>query len=225
LVELQPPENLETLTNQTLKDSLPAYLHNNNGIPVPANRSGARAPLEAQLLSYEALLDYADLVDLSNPNKADFLRKSANELRNNVLERFVVRKNDGSAMWPQTFLTAMLDLDPANGTVRQLNTHMSDAAEGLMGRFFKGDDPAIVELRQAITRTITSGDFLTDGGIRCRALSDHGVFDFAEYHGAFANWVILTHTVAKGQLAQEYARVAAELWTRMLCSIVVSGTF
>lgn len=225
LVELQPPENIETLTNQTLKDSLPAYLHKLDGKPVLPNRNAPRAPLEAQLLSYEALVEYADIVVGVKPDEANDLHAVAASLKAGVLKHFLVTTNALGApnQWP--YLASMLDRSPDTGEPRLLNTRMSDVAEGLYGSFFDGENPLFAEMRHSITRDITSGDFLTDGGVRCRALSDHGLFDFAEYHGSLPSWIVVTHAVAKGQLRQGYPRIAQELWTRMLCVMIVVGRF
>lgn len=221
LVELQPPENPETLTNQTLKDSRPAYLFNIDGKPVLPNRNAPRAPLEAQLLSYEALVEYAAMVTSDDHETAQNLRTQAVVLKTNTLERFMIEI-------PETgdpYLAAMIDRDPTTGLTRLLNTRMSDAAEGLCGTFFNGDEPLVAQLRRSIVREMVSDDFLTDGGVRCRALSDHGLFSFAEYHGSLPAWIVITHTTAKGMHRQGYSRIAHELWMRMISVMYVAGQF
>lgn len=221
LVELQPPENPETLTNQTLKDSRPAYVFNIDGKPVLPNRSAPRAPLEAQLLSYEALVEYADIIASSNQETARNLREQAATLRNNTLQQFLIEIPDTG----EPYLAAMIDRDPLTSELRLLNTLMSDAVEGFHGAFFSGNEPVITQLRHSITRKIVSDDFLTDGGVRCRALSDHGLFSFAEYHGSLPAWIVVSHTIAKGMHKQGYSRIAHELWTRMLSAMYVAGQF
>jgi len=223
LVELQPPKNPETLMNQTLKDSTPAYLYKNiDGKPFLPNRDGPRAPLEAQIVSFEALLSYAKLVRQSDPQEADRLEDVAATLRQRTLRRFVIPAEVPGFDWPKDapYVTAMLDRDPLTGKLRQLNTLMLDPAEGL-GRMF-ADQPELVE---AITRVAFSKDFLTDVGLRCRGLRDSELFNFAGYHGALSDWIVCIHTVAKRLYEQGSHRLAKELWVRMSVGMVVAGSF
>jgi|GEM_PF-4862715 glycogen debranching enzyme len=231
LVELQPPVNEETLTNQTLKDSRPAYLHVVDGRPVMPNRRGPRAYLEAQFQSYEALADFADLVGEAEPEEAARCRAEAESLRAATLKYFTVKPRTPGFDWPYEYLAAMLDRDPATGEVRRVNLLMNDALEGLRGRFFgpggsgepEGADTA--NLREAVIRMGFSHEFLDDCGIRCRGLSDGNLFDFAEYHGALPNWGINIHTFATGLYEQGARRLAGEIWARMLGGLTVTEDF
>ncbi len=224
LVELQPPLNPDTLFNQTLKDSVPAYLHKRNGSPLLPNRYAPRAPLEAQLQAYEAFLDYAQVIAMSDPAKSDTLCGLATGLKQRILANFFVPPDARSFQWPYPYLSAMLDRNPDSGKVRKLNTLMPDAFEGLKGHFFAGNDEASRQLREGVIQTGFSEDFLTNCGIRSRGQRDRALYSYAEYHGAMTNWIVNTHNFATGLHQHGTPRLAQEIWTRMICGLIVSGS-
>jgi glycogen debranching enzyme len=61
-----------------------------------------------------------------------------------------------------------------------------------------------------------SDEFLTDAGIRSRALSESKLIKFWDYHGSFVSWPKETYDIAKGLYKHGFAKLAAELENRIV---------
>jgi glycogen debranching enzyme len=59
-------------------------------------------------------------------------------------------------------------------------------------------------------------DFLTDAGVRSRALSQANLIKIWDYHGSYTTWPKETYDIAKGLRRQGFGRLAIELENRLV---------
>jgi hypothetical protein len=59
-------------------------------------------------------------------------------------------------------------------------------------------------------------DFLTDAGIRSRALSESDLIPFWDYHGSFVSWPKETFDIAKGLKKHRFYQLSKQLENRLL---------
>jgi hypothetical protein len=72
---------------------------------------------------------------------------------------------------------------------------------------------------------ICSSEFLTESGIRCRALRHKDIPGFVDYHGTYTVWPKETFDVANGLLQHGYAHLANQFTNRILRSVEIAGDF
>jgi len=201
------------LPNQAWKDSEVSYLHLDGS---RANADSGIASIEVQGYAYDALHAAANLVAGDEDEASHFLQLAAH-LQQRTLE----------LLWMDTeqFFAIGLDRDET-GQTRQIKTLASNAAAVLDSRLLL-DLPNEARLRYAapIARTIMGPDFLTDVGIRTRALRHVDLIDFADYHGAQVSWPKETYDIAKGLRRHGYDAAATELENRLLAAAQKSGEF
>jgi len=225
LVEYQRrPGQEKGLTNQTWKDSLTSYVHENGEL---ANTSSPVASIEVQALAYDALAGAAKLFETDkilassagvHDDKIASWRDVAEKLRGSIVKNFWLEDQ-------QRFAQA-LDRDPATGSPRPLKTPSSNELQLLNSRLF--DDLPKTEKQkyvESLARAAVSKEFLTDVGIRCRAKSQAGLIDFADYHGSWASWPWDSHWIALGLRRQGFASLADEVDTRILNAFTVAGDY
>jgi len=73
-----------------------------------------------------------------------------------------------------------------------------------------------------IVRRVCGKDFVTEVGIRCRALTEDGLVDFQDYHGTWAVWMKETHDVVRGLQRQALPKLAGALAVRLLNAVNVA---
>jgi glycogen debranching enzyme len=194
-------QNPHGIENQAWKDSVEFYVHETGEF---ANHEEPIASIEVQSLAYDALVGGATLL----PSRAKQWRKRAENLRKKTLEK----------LWEpeKQYFALGLDIDK-NGKQRVIRTVAANAAALLDSTFFDHISPG--EKRKyitAITRTIMGDDFLTDAGIRSRALSESKLVPFWDYHGSYTTWPKETYDIAKGLRRQGFPKLAVELENRLL---------
>jgi len=201
------------LPNQAWKDSEVSYIHLDGS---PANADGGIASVEVQGYAYDALLAAADLV-AADDEEADYFRQLALRLQQQTLER----------LWmpDEQFFAIGLDRDDSSQT-RQIRTLTSNGAAILDSRLLL-DLPNDQRMRyvEPVVRTILGPDFLTDVGIRTRALRHVDLVDFADYHGSQVSWPKETYDIAKGLRHHGYHAEADDLENRLLAAAQRSGEF
>jgi len=187
--------------NQAWKDSRESYVHTSGEL---ANHSGPIASIEVQGLVYDAFQTAASLF----PQKSEYYLHRAQELRDRTIE----------LMWQpdQQYFALGTDYDNA-GKLRTIRTRMANAA-ALLDSYFFYDLPeeARKQYVSGIVRTIMSHDFLTDAGIRSRAISESELIPFWDYHGSFVSWPKETYDIAKGLRRQGFPALARQLENRLL---------
>jgi glycogen debranching enzyme len=193
--------NPHGLENQVWKDSDEFYVHENGEL---ANHEKPIASIEVQGLAYDALTMAASLL----PSKAKTWKKQADKLRDRTLK----------LLWEEerNYFALGTDFDTA-GKLRVIKTVAANPASLLNSTFF--DDLSQEKKEKyisAVVRTITGDDFLTDTGIRSRALSEAKLVNFWDYHGSYVSWPKETYDIAKGLKRQGFPKLAAELENRLL---------
>lgn len=201
------------LPNQAWKDSETGYLHLDGS---QANADGGIAAIEVQGYAFDALLSAARLSAFDEIEAEDW-RNLATQLQKNTLEK----------MWmPEIgFFAQGLDRDEA-GNPRQIATLTSNAAAVLDSHLLLDlPDDQRQNLATLIVKTITSPDFMTDAGVRLRALRHIDLINFADYHGTQVSWPKETYDIAKGLRRHGFDDLADDLDRRVVQAVLQSGEF
>jgi len=196
------PKGIE---NQVWKDSWDAYHHADGSI---ANHEQGVASIEVQVTTYDALIDAAQLFEdvFENQTRADSLRAQAHMLGRAILEHFWTDDKNGYFV---------LGTDRADdGSLRQMKIRTSNMGHVLNSRLLEGDDPSIVEKREAVIDHILSPEMLCKAGIRTLA-SDEYRFRPGAYHNGSV-WLWDTHHIAKGLRRLGYDTAADDIDLRIL---------
>lgn len=193
--------NPHGIYNQVWKDSSEFYMHGNGE---PANHDQPIASIEVQALAYDALQVAKNLL------KANDSEQLAERLRQATLGK----------LWFTGGEYFALGLDHHGNQEAILDVLTANPAEMLDSTFF---DNLASEDRQhyvsSIAKKIMGEDFLSDAGIRSRALSEAKLVDHWDYHGSFTTWPKETYDIAKGLRRQGFGTLAVELENRILNSI------
>ncbi len=193
--------NDEGLKNQAWKDSNEFYVHENGR---SVNHSRPVASIEVQGLAYDALIDAADYL----PDKASELRRHAYRLRDRTIE----------LLWQadKNYFALGTDYDQES-RLRIIETTTANPASLLNSHFF--DDLTQSQKEHyigGVVANIMGTEFLTDAGIRSRALSEANLIPFWDYHGSYVSWPKETYDVAKGLRRQGFPELAKQLENRLL---------
>lgn len=200
--------NPSGLQYQAWKDSETAYLHLDG---TPANADGGIASIEVQGNAYDGLLSAALVAD--SEDEANTWQALADEVRQQTLDR----------LWmpDQNFFAMGLDRDH-NGEARQIKTFNGVVGSLLdSGLLQEGDKP----YARAIAETVMSKDFLTDVGVRSRALRHRDLVKFADYHGSLVSWPRETYSIARGMRRHGFLGYAETLEHTLLHAVAQAGEF
>lgn len=202
--------NPHGIENQVWKDSKEFYVHA-DGIGV--NHDEEIASIEVQGLAYDALAMASKCIT-NLPYDA-------------LAEALVLRDRVLDMLWMPDVQYFALGLDVAmSGTSRMIKTITANPAALLDTMIF--DDLPEDEYKKyvcAIARTIVSPEFLTDAGIRSRALSQADVCQFWDYHGSLVTWPKETFDIAKGMRRHGMPRIAKQLENRLKNVIRRAGDY
>lgn len=193
--------NPHGIENQVWKDSREFYVHENGEL---ANYHQPIASIEVQALVYDALWLAANLL----PEQAKQLRSKAQYVRDRTIE----------LLWqPHRHYFALGTDHDEQGVMRIIQTTTANPASLLDSGFFDGlEDEVKQPYISGIVRNIMGTDFLTDAGIRSRALKEAHLISFWDYHGSFTSWPKETYDVAKGLSRQGFPQLGRELENRLL---------
>lgn len=196
------------IENQVWKDSWDAYHHSDGTI---ANHDHGIASVEVQVTTYDALIDAAELFEdiLDQPERAQFLRAQAAELREAILALFWTTHKGG-------YFVLGTDRDHS-GHLRQLRVRTSNMGHILNSRLLKGDNPSIRHMREMTIEQLFSPAMLNASGIRTLA-SDEYRFRPEAYHNGSV-WLWDTHHIAKGLRRLGYID-KADLLDRKILKVV-----
>lgn len=193
--------NPKGILNQVWKDSNEFYLHTNGK---PANHDAPIASVEVQGLAFDAFMASIQLL----PNARADMRIRAERIRFSTLQYLWLPDDH--------YFGLGIDYDK-KGEPRIIATHTANPAALLDTRIF---DDLPEQLRHmyvsSIIRTIFSPEFLTDAGIRSRALSGASLVSFWDYHGSYVSWPKETFDIAKGLKRQGFPELAKQLENRLL---------
>ncbi len=192
--------NHDGIKNQAWKDSNEFYVHENGR---SVNHSRPVASIEVQGLAYDALVGAAQYL----PERAKELLQKARKLRDRTTE----------LLWQngRKYFALGTDYDQT-GKLRVIKTTTANPASLLNSGFF---DELVTEEKAKyigdIVRNIMGTDFLTDSGVRSRALSEANLIPFWDYHGSYVSWPKETYDVAKGLRRQGLPELAKQLENRL----------
>jgi glycogen debranching enzyme len=193
--------NPRGIENQVWKDSAEFYVHENGQ---RANHDMPIASIEIQGLAYDALMSIARF----DSSLAKDYKETAHHLRDRAIE----------LLWQpeRNYFALGTDYDTAK-ELRVITTKTANPAALLDTNFFE-DLPRVTKQQYvgAIIKTILSPDFLTDAGIRSRALSAASLVNHWDYHGSFVSWPKETYDIAKGFRRQGMPQLARQLENRLL---------
>lgn len=193
--------NPQGVLNQVWKDSNEFYVHEDG---TKVNHRKPIASIEVQGLAYDGLLAAAKLI----PAQKEKYLHAAQQLRERVIQ----------LLWmPETeYFGLGLDYDQ-DDIPRIIKTHTANPAALLDTKIFDDlDESTRRAYLSGIVKNIISPDYLTDAGIRSRALSHAKVVPYWDYHGSFVTWPKETYDIAKGLRRQGFPRLARELENRLL---------
>ncbi len=202
--------NPKGIENQVWKDSIEFYVHENGEL---VNHNSPIASIEVQGLAYDALW-LAGEMGISSHNN---LKNIAWQLRDRTI----------ALLWQPDAKYFALGLDyDALGNLRQIKTKAANPAALLDTRFFDDLNQLLYKKYvSAIVETIMGSDFLTDAGIRSRALSMAKVIDYWDYHGSHTTWPKETNDIARGLRRQGFIRLAMQLENRLLNAVKRADTY
>jgi glycogen debranching enzyme len=194
-------KNPHGIENQVWKDSREFYVHENGQL---ASHSHPISSIEVQGLAYDAFMLAAKLL----PSKKIRLESYASELQKRTIELLWQPHRDYFALGT--------DYDKDN-KLRVIKTITANPAELLGSSVFSGLAEAEKQKYiSAIVREIMGTDFLTDAGIRSRALSEAKLVNFWDYHGSYVTWPKETYDIANGLRSYGFPALARELENRLL---------
>jgi glycogen debranching enzyme len=201
LLEFQK-RNPQGLSNQVWKDSEEFYVHENGR---KVNHKRPIASIEVQGLVYDALV----MASEHFPTKKSRYNSLAKDLRDRTIRILWLPK--------RKYFALGTDFVASSKKPRLITTSTANPAELLDSRFFDDLPQKARKLYVgAIAREIMGADFLTDAGIRSRALSESELVKIWDYHGCYTTWPKETHDIAKGLRRQGFERLALELENRLI---------
>ena len=194
-------KNPHGIENQVWKDSREFYVHENGQL---ASHSHPISSIEVQGLAYDAFMMAAELL----PSKKARLERYAKRLQRLTID----------LLWlpDREYFGLGTDYD-GHGNLRVIRTITANPAELLDNQILE-DLPEAERQKyiSGIVREIMGTDFLTDAGVRSRALSEAKLVDFWDYHGSYVTWPKETYDIAKGMRRQGFPALARELENRLL---------
>lgn len=203
-------QNYLGLIHQTWKDSPTGYIHKDGGM---ANIFEPMAYLTIQALSADCLSAASKLLPEEQHYLAKKWESTADSITAATLNKFW--------MEDKNYFASAIDKDE-EGDERQLEVLQSDVFWTLNSGMY---DKLPAEEREkyltAIVKEMFSDDFLTDAGIRCRAIKHRT--RVAGYHGSHAVWPVDTGMAAKGLRRQGFPKLADQLEARIINAINMSG--
>lgn len=204
LIEFHSPL-VHGIENQVWKDSWDAYHHSDGTL---ANHANGIASIEVQVTTYDALIDAAELFEdiLDDNGRATQLRFRAAHLREAILTYFWTEDNGG-------YFVLGTDRDD-HDNLRQLKIKTSNMGHVLNSRIVKGNEPAILYMREAVARQLATPELLAAGGIRTLARDEFRYRPGAYHNGSV--WLWDTHHIAKGLRRHGYVDQANDLDDRIL---------
>jgi len=200
---------------QAWKDSDTGYLHEDG---TSANADDGIASVEVQGYAYDALLAASDLVAISTEERNYYI-DLAKSVQKNTLKLLWVEDKD------MPYFAIGLDRD-VDGKTRQIRTLTSNSAALLDSRLFS-DLPSEDSDKyiRPIVNMIMSNEFITDVGVRTRALRHYNLVDFADYHGSLSSWPKETYDIAKGLRRHGYIDEANKLENTLINAFHRSDDF
>ena len=191
------------IENQVWKDSWDAYFHADGTI---ANHDKGVASIEVQRVTYDALLDAAELYEtLGRREDAAKLKDYAARLKSTIFSEFWTEEKGG-------YFVLGTDRDD-KGNLRPLKIRTSNMGHLLHSRLLESKDKETSRYRRSVISNIFSPEMLAPGGVRTLASDEARFRPFAYHNGSV--WLWDTHFIAKGLRRHGYHRLSEELSGRL----------
>lgn len=189
------------ILNQVWKDSDEFYIHENKA---PVNHKRPIASVEVQALVVDALRASAAIF----PTRAMPLLQRAKQVRDETIR----------LLWLADRRYFALGYDYRPSGSRRIITTPTANPGALLDSSFLDDLPTerYEETVGGLIHRLMSHDFLTDAGLRSRALSASSLIDFWDYHGSYVSWPKETYDIARGMRRHGFGRLAYQLENRIL---------
>lgn len=202
------------IENQVWKDSWDAYFHTDGTM---ANHEQGIASVEVQALSYDALLDAADLYERLGQHatqeqrktyaqQSSELRTRAERIRTVIIDKLWIEDEKGG------YFALGTDRDE-RGNLRPLKIRTSNMGHLLNSRLLDGYEPETVRRRESVIRELFSPDMLNASGIRTLSKSEKRFRPGAYHNGTV--WLWDTYYISQGLERQGYHQLAQELNKRI----------
>jgi glycogen debranching enzyme len=192
-------QNPHGISNQVWKDSEEFYVHSDGQ---PVNHNLPIASIEVQALVYDGLIAASKILD-----KTIYVQQ-AEKVRDLTIKKLWLLK--------EKYFALGLDYTE-NNEERVIKTLTANQGALLDSGFFDNLDPNISRIYiTAIVRTIMSQDFLTDAGIRSRALKEAALVNHWDYHGSFVTWSKESYDIAKGLRRHGFPLLSKQIENRIL---------
>jgi len=206
--------NPDGIENQVWKDSWDAYFHSNGTI---ADHSRGVASIEVQRVTYDALLDAAELYEqfMDKKEEAQDLKTRAEKIKKAINDYFWTDDKNG-------YFIIGTDRNP-NGVLRQLKVRASNMGHLLHSRLLIGDDPETTRRRESIISNLFSPEMLTGSGIRTLA-SDEIRYRPGAYHNG-SIWLWDNYLFVEGLRNHGYNKLANNLSERLFNIVKVTKKF
>ncbi|CAN5188756.1 hypothetical protein BH09PAT2_BH09PAT2_05290 [soil metagenome] len=207
------PYSIETKShaNQTWKDSPTSLIDTEGNLP---NYDAPIAVIAIQGLTYDALQVGIELFAKENSTDAARWTLLAAQLQQQLLDQFW--------MPDEQYFAVAFDYDREQ-KMRQIKTCTSDAGILLNTQIFDSlEESERLKYIVPTIKKLMSSEFLTDAGIRCRALSTPDP-EFWDYHGRLASWPKETYDIACGMHRQGFSSCAKQLENRLLNAVNIAG--
>lgn len=198
--------NPRGLENQAWKDHRDSYVHASGE---RANTDDEIAAVEVQAYAYDALLAAKNL--------------GIKDVGEEYLRDFQTRMVDRFWLPERGYFAQAIDIDKS-GQPRQLT--VATSSTGLvLDSYILDNHPQQDEITKKTVKLMTSEDFLTPAGVRCRALSERNLVDYPDYHGSYAVWPKETSDIMRGMWKAGYRSEALEVARRIVATIDETGEF
>ena len=203
-------KNPNGIQKQVWQDSAEFYVHTDREM---ANHDMPVSSIEVQGLTYDALICASELL----PKRKDELADRAEKLRARTF----------ALLWlPEEQYFALGTDHDKNGNMRIIKTRTANPGALLDTRIFDNLPEATQkQYISGIVRALFGKDFLTNAGIRSRALQEADLIPFWDYHGSYVSWPKETYDIAKGLKRHGLPGLSAQLENRLLNVTKRSGIF
>lgn len=192
--------NPHGIENQIWRDSWDSLSHTDGGL---VDYDQPVAALEAQVLTYDALIAAGRHFVGEGNRAASALKERAQRIRNAVLERFWIQDDRIG------FFAPALDFS-STGIRRPLRTRLSDMGHLLASELLHGNDAH--DCRVAIVRQLFSPGLLCSAGIRTLHADEVRYWPGGYHTGS--SWLWQSMHIAKGLEKHGFAQLAVELRNR-----------
>lgn len=219
LVSVKRRSKLENFFGHGWKDSATAYIHEDGSL---VRMTGRIVYPEIQTLSYDALLNTAELIE-QDKTHTDLAKAY-------YLQADKIQKGVFNSLWnsEERYFVSCLEQERVKNSNKMVtvNTIESTAGRILKSRIFDNlSEEDQQKYLQPIIERLFSKNFLSDAGIRTRSREYKYILNFTDYHGSEVSWPMDTYKIACGLKQQGFLELAIELENRIINTVNLAGKY